>query len=244
MPFCPKCKIQYRDGFTVCSDCKVPLVSSLSESVVDSISEVSEEIEEVSNEEQVEIDAEKMKNLIDNPPTEEEINEMRDYINKQRKAAYEKTDFLTTKEKSSDLKSTGIMLIIMGTIGAALLTSIIAGIFPFFHISGIVKYVIYSLMDLFFLSFIYFGINSLISNRKLKDRVDSEESMNSEFIKWFDENITKEAVDAKIPVNVDENTLYFMRNERIKMMVFHVYPNMENSFVEAYIDDHYEDIFG
>ena len=27
--FCPKCRAEYREGFTECSDCKVPLVSEL-----------------------------------------------------------------------------------------------------------------------------------------------------------------------------------------------------------------------
>lgn len=244
MPFCPKCKIQYRDGFTVCSDCKVPLVDNLSE-VKEDILDNADDIIEAANdaEETIEIDAEKVKNMIENPPTEDEINEMKQYINKQRKIAYEKQDFKTTKERSKDLKSTGIMLIVMGTLGAAFITSIIAGIFPFWHISGIVKYVIYTLFDLFFVSFIYFGIQSLISNSKLKEAVSTEETMNKEFIIWFDENITKEAVDAKLPICPDENTNFFMRNERIKMMVFHVFPDMDNSFVEGYIDEHYEDIF-
>ena len=29
MPWCPKCKTEYRDGFTVCSDCGTPLVDRL-----------------------------------------------------------------------------------------------------------------------------------------------------------------------------------------------------------------------
>jgi len=29
MPFCPKCKAEYQEGFTVCSDCKVDLVEDL-----------------------------------------------------------------------------------------------------------------------------------------------------------------------------------------------------------------------
>jgi hypothetical protein len=28
--FCPKCKAEYREGFTMCSDCSIPLVAELS----------------------------------------------------------------------------------------------------------------------------------------------------------------------------------------------------------------------
>lgn len=31
MPWCPKCKAEYREGFTECSTCKVPLVDTLPE---------------------------------------------------------------------------------------------------------------------------------------------------------------------------------------------------------------------
>ena len=34
MPWCPKCRNEYRDGFTVCSDCGTPLVSELSKTVI------------------------------------------------------------------------------------------------------------------------------------------------------------------------------------------------------------------
>ncbi|MEW6557219.1 MAG: DUF2007 domain-containing protein [Elusimicrobiota bacterium] len=27
--FCPKCKAEYREGYTICSDCKIPLVKEL-----------------------------------------------------------------------------------------------------------------------------------------------------------------------------------------------------------------------
>lgn len=35
MPWCPKCKNEYREGITTCSDCNVPLVEDLSEAVSD-----------------------------------------------------------------------------------------------------------------------------------------------------------------------------------------------------------------
>ncbi len=31
MPWCPKCKAEYREGFTECSTCRVPLVDTLPE---------------------------------------------------------------------------------------------------------------------------------------------------------------------------------------------------------------------
>ena len=31
MPWCPKCKAEYREGFTECSTCQVPLVDTLPE---------------------------------------------------------------------------------------------------------------------------------------------------------------------------------------------------------------------
>ncbi|MCI8306818.1 MAG: hypothetical protein HFH14_02090 [Lachnospiraceae bacterium] len=36
MPWCPKCKNEYREGITICSDCNAPLVDDLSEAVSDS----------------------------------------------------------------------------------------------------------------------------------------------------------------------------------------------------------------
>lgn len=34
MPWCPKCKMEYQEGFTQCSDCKVDLVDSLEEDMI------------------------------------------------------------------------------------------------------------------------------------------------------------------------------------------------------------------
>ena len=33
MPWCPKCKNEYREGITVCADCNVPLVEDFSTAI-------------------------------------------------------------------------------------------------------------------------------------------------------------------------------------------------------------------
>jgi hypothetical protein len=42
MPWCPKCKTEYRDGFTVCPDCNVELVEQLEEEKMITISQAEE----------------------------------------------------------------------------------------------------------------------------------------------------------------------------------------------------------
>ena len=39
MPFCPKCRVEYREGFTMCSDCKIPLVGSLNKLDLNDVSD-------------------------------------------------------------------------------------------------------------------------------------------------------------------------------------------------------------
>jgi len=34
MPWCPKCKMEYEEGITVCSDCKIDLVESMEEAII------------------------------------------------------------------------------------------------------------------------------------------------------------------------------------------------------------------
>ncbi len=37
--FCPKCKSEYREGFTICADCNIPLVNELQEGTSQTVKE-------------------------------------------------------------------------------------------------------------------------------------------------------------------------------------------------------------
>ena len=56
MPWCPKCKCEYKEGITECADCKVPLVDEfpVDESVEEAIYQY-EAVSEEETEEQIEI---------------------------------------------------------------------------------------------------------------------------------------------------------------------------------------------
>ena len=42
MPFCPECKAEYREGFTKCSDCHIPLTDTLPDEILKEIQEKNE----------------------------------------------------------------------------------------------------------------------------------------------------------------------------------------------------------
>ena len=43
MPWCPKCKSEFREGFTECKDCNIPLVDKLEEPVEEKETDINEE---------------------------------------------------------------------------------------------------------------------------------------------------------------------------------------------------------
>ena len=47
MPWCPKCRNEYREGFTVCADCGVELVDRLDEAKADTVKIISGPTEEM-----------------------------------------------------------------------------------------------------------------------------------------------------------------------------------------------------
>ena len=40
MPWCPKCKCEYKDGITECADCKIPLVDELPEEAAEVVQNI------------------------------------------------------------------------------------------------------------------------------------------------------------------------------------------------------------
>ncbi len=260
MPFCPKCKVEYREGFKVCSDCKVELVDSLEE--IDDFEEIAvEEVidNESDNEETKEnydlsdlidenvlmaldITPEKLEEWKTNPPTPEELLQLKRLIIKQRKLEEEKQKFVSKKEKAADYQSSGIMLLVMGIIGLAFVVLAFCGLIPIVSVTGF-GYVIYSVVGLVFALFIYFGISSLSKVKKTKSESIEEESELKEIKKFFDENITKAKIDEGMDYSDDESLNYFMRTEKIKSILKKQYPDLKEGYIDNLIDERYYDIF-
>lgn len=284
MPFCPKCRTQYREGFSLCSDCKIPLVDELTDDYEidgleglnnpnaqendanDTVNESSEnegegrvvrETVEIKiwdetpgsktdiNIENLNYDMfEKDKDAAPKQKLDaEEVAHINNYIKKEMvRRSKPSKEYVSNDEKSKELKSTGIMLIVVGVLSCTFIVLFVLGVLPFKFRGGF-SWVIYGLLFAFFASFIYFGINSLLKYRDIMKYVRMEKEENSEFEEWFKKNITQSTVDSGLPLTDEDQSNYFMRFERIKYMISKEFPDLNDDYIEMYIDKIYGDMF-
>ena len=261
MPFCPKCKTEYRDGFTICADCKIPLVSSLEKADIKEISESSYSVdEEVFGDsalsEAVSVSEKDFSNLklvsdedeeetLDLTPEDEPTEEEAEKIKAEavRRIAYKPSkEYVSKDEKASELLSSGFMLTILGILGVTFIVLLMLGVFPF-KVRGLVSYIIDGILALFFASFIYFGINSFFRYSKVKKEASAESEENKEFEEWFRNKFTKEFVDSDLAITEDEHNNYLLRNAKIRYFIAQEYPDMDEDYLDSFIDKVYEEIF-
>lgn len=284
MPFCPKCRTQYREGFSLCSDCKIPLVDELTDDYeIDGLeglnnpnapeNEANDTVNESSENEgegrvvretveikiwdetpgsKTDINIENLNYDMfekdkDAAPKQkldaEEVAHINNYIKKEMvRRSKPSKEYVSNDEKSKELKSTGIMLIVVGVLSCTFIVLFVLGVLPFKFRGGF-SWVIYGLLFAFFASFIYFGINSLLKYRDIMKYVRMEKEENSEFEEWFKKNITKSTVDSGLPLTDEDQSNYFMRFERIKYMISKEFPDLNDDYIEMYIDKIYGDMF-
>lgn len=284
MPFCPKCRTQYREGFSLCSDCKIPLVDELTDDYeIDGLeglnnpnaqeNEANDTVNESSENEgegrvvretveikiwdetpgsKTDINIENLNYDMfekdkDAAPKQkldaEEVANINNYIKKEMvRRSKPSKEYVSNDEKSKELKSTGIMLIVVGVLSCTFIVLFVLDVLPFKFRGGF-SWVIYGLLFAFFASFIYFGINSLLKYRDIMKYVRMEKEENSEFEEWFKKNITQSTVDSGLPLTDEDQSNYFMRFERIKYMISKEFPDLNDDYIEMYIDKIYGDMF-
>ena len=266
MPFCPKCKAEYRDGFTICADCKVALVDSLEKKrpveeteenpneplfmSFDEYAKLTDEdefgaTETVINEEgksDEAIEQEAFVSRVSKEPSPEEIEKIKAELIRRQMEEKQEAEYVSKKDKAGEYLSTGIMLIVMGALGCIFIGLLLAGVLPL-KPHGLVSYIIDVIMFLFFGMFIYFGIHSLTRYKDYKVKAVDENKENVEFEEWFKNTITMSFIDSDLEITDDEQTNFFKRNAKIKYLISQEFPNVSESLADLMIDKYYGDIF-
>lgn len=248
MPICPKCKNEYREGFTVCADCKCDLVDSLEET---------SSKKEVSSEEHVKAMQEYIKVIksVEKASSEEKsISEDASTDKKERpKDGYKSGIYRNSAERAEDNKSSAWTLLTVGVIGIVALVLVMAGVIPV-HLYGISKYMVYGVMFALFILFIVMGLVSLRNSKIFAKKAESESSLTDTMKEWCLTNIKVDELDSVLfgaeevddqteGEEISEEVKYFKRNEEIKRIISDKFMNLDEGFLEDFVDHIYEELF-
>lgn len=274
MPWCPKCKNEYRDGITVCADCGCDLVDSLEECGSVSLifgeeeqMEALKEFLEYNKLEKVELHFDEEEGVYELSVKEEDHKKAAQMVKiflqqeEDRKAldspvmpVEEEEEaspalpgsglYQDSAERAEDNRSSAWTLLVVGGGGLLVMILGLAGVLPI-HLSGTNKYMVYGIMSALFLLFLVMGFVSMKNSKVFAKKAESENSLRDTLSKWCLENLTPEAVDSELEIAEDtpEEILYFKRFEKMKEKLSRQFVNLDEAFLEHFIDEQYDAVF-
>lgn len=230
MPWCPVCKNEYREGITRCADCDAALVESLGEENGDESGarQKQEKLERL----HAMYAAEQLKRqegagMI---PEEEVIPVYRPYQN--------------SAARAEDNKSSAYILLIVGITGFIFILLVFTGMIPLYRNESTTKYLVCGVMGAMFVLFIVFGVVSMRNSKILLVKAKSEDSLLSELTKWCENNLSVEMLDAELfTEEAGEEQKYFMRTDRMKAIISNKFMNLDEAFLEHFVDEYYQKLF-
>ena len=220
MPWCPKCKSEYREGFRVCADCGCALVEELREDGP----AASGPIEEIQGRETV-------------PFTVEE----REQIERIRESAAAQSVFQgnasyqDSSERADENRSAAWVLMVIGILGLIFVILSMAEVIP---IKPGSPYLFNGVLASISLLFLVAGMVSMKSAKRFAAKGESENTLRSTMLDWCRENLSAEEIDSKVCTeDMQEEIRYFSRTSYIKEKLNHQFINLDQDFLDQFVDD-------
>jgi len=227
MPWCPKCKYEYREGMTFCSDCDCELVDDLSL---------------VSEEQSIEAVPDISQLFAMNLENEGDITEDGMFPGRDQNAQKEDV-YVSNEEKAEDNITSAYTLIFVGAAGLVLIVLFFLGIISI-EMAKFSKYMITGVMGTMFTLFFIMGIVSLKNFRVFKEKANSENNLTQQIKSWCIASFDKEAIDSNFDFEgVPDELKYFQRFKFIKDNINNQFMNLDPQYVDKIAEDIYPDIF-
>lgn len=223
MPWCPNCKYEYKEGFTVCADCGAKLVDSL------------EEIEK----EEEEREAMQLQEMQDQLALK--LEEVGENLYSGSDSASENTGFVSAKDKADNYRSSGYALTIVGALGIVSIILYGLGVIKI-NMSDNIRLVSIVTLSVLFAFFLYMGIRSFLDARKCDAVSEEEESTEEGIINWFTFRYNASSIDEALDLKdstLEEEIKYFSRIAYMKEKILEEYPQLER----AYLDNLAENLY-
>lgn len=223
MPWCPKCKSEFREGFTVCSDCGSALVE--------------EQFMEPAGQRM------QMSEQQDREVREEELSESVSVKSDVSTRAYRVPVYQDSSEKANENSSSAWILLSVGTLG---MLAIVLGIMDVIPLRFNNDYLGYGVMAAIFILFFVSGVVSMKNAKIFRRKAESENSLRNTMLDWCKENLHGEEMDRQIRMEgklpETEEIWYFRRSEYIKGKLNYQFVNLDQDFLDRFIDDYVYDL--
>ncbi len=255
---CPKCGTEYREGFSECAYCHIPLVENLEEGVdPEELYRQSEgkgdgeEGEYVTREEFLEIARSKGLSNRDILDALEEVREKEPVLPEEvseeesEDQDYDMTvkPFKKASERVEELRSSAYTLLIVGVFGLVVTFLFYIGAIPInFSTAG--RYITTITMGVMFVLFLVTGINSCRKIGALSEEAEREDKKIDEIQNFFFEAYTKEKLDGEALRGSDDGEdEYFLRTRKMKEILNARFMDLDPSFLEYMVDNIYNELY-
>lgn len=153
--------------------------------------------------------------------------------------------YQNSAKQAEENRSSAYMLLIIGSIGLAVMILIFIEVIPL-SLNPFNKYMMCGVMSVLFVLFIVMGIVSMKSSKVLAQKAESESNLTSEIRKWCEENLDADEIDEGLfgdeKFESDE-IKYFKRTEKMKQQISYQFLNLDEGFLDTFVDDYYPIIF-
>ncbi len=271
MPWCPKCKMEYVEGVTVCPDCGSPLAENKESFIKSTLTPVFRGEEAVSERIAQFLDYSGIQSVSAGEPDENGYpvlvseNEYDEALKLVRVFLYKESEqkVLTEEEKQEaeermqkapapyikkadkyeDMNSSAITLLAVGTLGAVFMVTKIAGILPLSFGSASLLFDI--VMSAIFIFFLVAGFSTLKRAKQIKGEINEEVTATQNITEWFLSEYTAEFIDNIVfdEEDLPDELKYFKRTEYIKHELNTRLTELEDSYLEDLTENLYHSIF-
>lgn len=248
MPFCPKCRYEYREGIKMCSDCKIPLVDQLEEDPKKKDKNKELTFEDLTEKQQAEVlqayaKASAVHGDVSNgfslDPTEETETTLEEIeANVKAQAVREKPQpYFDKRAKAAEYKSSGIVLIGVGIVGIVGLVLTYMGVI--LNFTGLKSnYLFMGVMGFMFIAFVISGFMSFDKIKTYLAMAEKEEALIKDANDYMIEHFTRDNIAkvTKVQGEPSEDD-YFTIFSFMMQVLHHQFPEMEMVLAEKLVDE-------
>lgn len=272
MAICPKCKLEYEDGITLCTDCNSPLIDKLPDFELkipmyfdkdeEYISKLTEYLKYsgINAVEQHYDDEKESFCIYTDAPHEQNVkcllniffdNELKEEAAKApdpeqpASAPLEEApaNYVKKADKYKDLRGSALTLILTGLLGDIYLIGKSLGLIPFGpDYNGITNILFLIVMGALFNVFLIGGFLAYKKSNTIKNEIGEEEQLTADILSEFTEKTAAE-LDSNYETTENEGTLYFNRTDYLRKQITARYGNLDEAYLEDLIEQIYQAVF-